>query len=152
MQFRRSGPAPFFDDTLAFFYSADATDFYSGAEAWATWPGSIKADNNQAYQFQLSTLTGPTAGLLSALVASIDVPDKTLRLGNVALDAAGSRLTGAIGTFNVIQNIQLTLQGGSTAVAVEITDKSATLGPSVIARNAAGTGVAATIDALLQGY
>ena len=93
-----------------------------------------------------------TAGLLSALVASIDVPDRSLKLGSVALDAAGSRLTGAAGYFNVVQNIQLTLQGGGTALSLEITDKSATLGPSVIARNSAGTGVAAAIDALLQGY
>jgi hypothetical protein len=152
VQFRRTGPAPFFDDALAFFYGADAAAFYSGAEAWATWPGSLRADNNQAYQFQFATQTGPTAGLLSALVASIDVPDKTLKLNSVALDAAGSRLTGAAGYFNVVQNIQLTLQGGGTALSLEITDKSATLGPSVIARNSAGTGVAAAIDALLQGY
>jgi hypothetical protein len=152
VQFRRTGPAPFYDDALAFFFGADAAAFFSGAEPWATWPGSLRVDNNQAYQFQLLTQTGPSAGLLSALVASIDVPDKTLKLSNVALAAGGSRLTGAIGSFNVIQNIQLTLQGGGTALSLEITDKSATLGPSVIARNAAGTGVAATIDALLQGY
>ncbi len=152
VQFRRTGPAPFFDDALAFFYGLDVADFFSVAEAWATWPGSLRADNNQAYQFQFATQTGPTAGLLSALVASIDVPDKTLKLNSVALDAAGSRLNGAAGYFNVVQNIQLTLQGGGTALSLEITDKSATLGPLVIARNSAGTGVAATIDALLQGY
>ena len=152
VQFRRTGPAPFYDDALAFFFGADAAAFYSGAEAWATWPGSLRADNNQAYQFQLATQTGPTAGLLSALTASIDVPDRSLKLNSIALDAAGSRLTGAAGYFNVVQNIQLTLQGGGSALSLEITDKSATLGPSVIARNAAGTGVAATIDALLQGY
>jgi hypothetical protein len=152
VQFRRAGPAPFYDDALAFFFSADAAAFYSGPDAWATWPGSLRAENNQAYEFQLATQTGPTAGLLSALVASIDVPDKTLKLNNIALAAAGSRLSGAIGSFSVIENVQLTLQGGSTAVSLEITDKSATLGPLVIARNSAGTGVAAIIDALLQGY
>ena len=152
VQYRRTGPAPFYDDSLAFFFGADATDFYSGPSAWATWPGSLRADNNQEYQFLLSTSTGPTAGLLSALVASIDVPDRALKLNGIALSAAGSRLTGAAGYFNVIQNIQLTLLGPTSAVSLEITDKSATLGPSVIARNAAGTGVAATIDALLQGY
>jgi hypothetical protein len=152
VQYRRTGPAPFFDDAAAFFFGSDAAAFFSGPSAWATWPGSLQVDNNQSYQFLFSTATGPTAGLLSALVASIDVPDKTFRLGSVALAAGGSRLSAAAGYFNVIQNVQLTLQGGSTAVSLEITDKSAPLGPSVIARNAAGTGVAATIDALLQGY
>lgn len=152
VQYRRTGPLPFYDDALAFFYAADTADFYSGASAWSSWPGTLRADNNQSYQFQLSTAGGPTSGLLSALAVSVDVPDKTLKLNNVALNAAGSRLTGAIGSFNVIQNIQLTLQGGSSALSLEITDKSATLGPLVIARNSAGTGVAATIDALLQGY
>lgn len=83
---------------------------------------------------------------------AVDVPDKTLALNTVAIGSGGTRLVGAIGQFNVIENIQLTLQGGSTAASLEIADKSNTLGPLINAKNAAGTGVAATIDAFLQGY
>jgi hypothetical protein len=151
MQFRRTGPLPFYGDGANYFYGDDSSQFYSGAGAWATWPGSISADN-QEYQFQVTTIAGPTGGLLSAFTVSVDVPDKDLALNGVSILAGGSRLTGAIGVFNVIQNVQLTLQGGSTAVSLEITDKSASLGPLINARNSSGTSVAATIDAALQGY
>jgi hypothetical protein len=149
--FRKTGPQPFYGNDASYFYGDDASQFYSSPGDWATWPGSISADN-QEYQFQVSTVAGATAGVLSGFAVSVDVPDKTLKLNNVAIAPGGSRLTGAIGYFNVIQNIQLALQGGSTAVKLEINDKSAALGPLITARDTSGTSVAATIDALPQGY
>lgn len=46
----------------------------------------------------------------------------------------------------------MTLQGGSTAMKLEIGDYSATLGPLIYAKNSAETGVSANIDAVIQGY
>ncbi|WP_342617239.1 hypothetical protein [Rhodoferax sp. GW822-FHT02A01] len=149
--YRKTGPLPFFGNDASYFYSDDAAPFYSGASDWQTWPGSISAEN-QEYQFQVTTTAGTVGGQLTAFVVSVDVPDKSLKLNNVAIAPGGTRLTGAIGYFNVIQNIQLTLQGGSTAVKLEINDKSAALGPLITARDSGGTSVAATIDALPQGY
>jgi carbon monoxide dehydrogenase subunit G len=125
--------------------------FYDPAPPWQAWPGSVTA-KNQEYQWRVTTKAGVTSGLLSAFTVAVDVPDKLLALNAVAISAGGSRLTGAIGQFNLIQNIQLTLQGGSTAVLLEIQDYSVTLGPLITAKNSAGTSVTATIDALLQGY
>lgn len=150
VEYRNTGPLPFFGDDADFFYGDDAASFYSPAGAWAIWPGSINTEAGE-YQWRVSTTGGVLQSILSAFTVSVDVPDKVLRVNDFVLAPAGSRLTDAIGEFYSIQNVQLTLQSG-TAVTVEISDKSATLGPLVIARNSAGTGVAATIDAFIQGY
>lgn len=149
--YRKTGPLPFFGNDANYFYGDDASAFYSGPSDWTTWPGSINAENLE-YQFQVTAVSGPVGAVLSGFAVSVDVPDKLLKLNNVSIAAGGTRLTGAIGYFNVIQNIQLTLQGGSTAVKLEITDKSPTLGPLITAFDSSGTSVAATIDALPQGY
>lgn len=151
VQYRPTGPTPFYGNDLDYFYGADADAFYDTAGDWMAWPGSLVAANEE-YQFRVAASSGLTEGRLSAFVVSVDVPDKTLQLNGVAIDAAGTRLAGAIGEFNVIQNIQLTLQGGSSAMKVEASDYNNALGPLVDAKNSSGTGVAATIDAFLQGY
>lgn len=151
IQYRPTGPNPFFKADLAPFFGDDASPFYDPAPAWLPWPGSIVA-KNQEYQWRVTSAVGPTSGLLSSFTVSVDVPDKNVKLNAVAIGAGGTRLSGSIGLFNVIQNIQLTLQGGSTAVSLEISDYSNPLGPLAVAKNAAGTSVTATIDALLQGY
>ena len=151
VQYRQTGPSPFFGPVSNAFYGDDASAFFTPVGAWLAWPGALTAQN-QAYQFRVLTAGGPTTGLLSAFVVSVDVPDKVLKLNAVAILAGGTRLTGAAGQFNAIQNIQLTLQGGSSAVSIEIMDKSSPLGPLINAKNSAGISVAATIDALLQGY
>lgn len=151
VQYRPTGPGEFYGAGAADFYGADADPFYDPVPAWQSWPGSIVAANTE-YQWRVATSIGATAGVLSAFTARVDVPDRALRLDGVAIAAPGTRLAGAIGTFSVIQNIQLTLQGGSTAVAAIINDYSASLGPLITAIDSTGTGVAATIDAYLQGY
>lgn len=151
VQYRPTGPLPFYADDLSYFYGVDADPFYDAPPDWSAWPGSLVA-RNQEYQWRVSTSFGPTTGLLSAFTVSVDVPDKTLLLNGVAIGSGGTRLAGAIGEFNVIQNIQITLQGGSSAMKVEASDYNNPLGPLIDAKNSSGGGVAATIDALLQGY
>ncbi|MDP1530308.1 MAG: host specificity factor TipJ family phage tail protein [Rhodoferax sp.] len=151
VQYRQTGPSQYYGNDDRYFYGADADAFFELPGPWQTWPGSI-VTRAEEYQWRVATAAGPVAGLLSEFRLDVDVPDKELRLGDVALAAPGTRLAGAVGLFHSIQNVQLTLHGGSTAKLLEIQDKSTTLGPLVIARNGAGTGVTATIDALLQGY
>jgi hypothetical protein len=151
VQYRQTGPSRFYGEDLSMFYGPDDVAFYAPAGVWMTWPGSIVA-TNQEYQWRVTTAAGAASGLLSAFTVSSDVPDKTLKLNAIFIGAGGTRLVGAIGLFNSIQNVQLTLQGGSTAATLEIQDYSSTLGPLITAKNSAGTGVTATIDALLQGY
>jgi hypothetical protein len=149
--YRETGPGIFYSADLDSFYGADSDTFYSGAGDWAAWPGAIDAAQTE-YQWRVSTAAGATSGTLSAFTASVDVPDLSMRLSDVAIASGGTRLTAAAGYFSVLQNVQLTLQGGSTATYLEVTDKSATLGPLIAAKNDARTGVAAIVDAYLQGY
>jgi hypothetical protein len=151
VDYRETGPGIFYGQDLSAFYGADTDYFYTGPSDWRTWPGSLEATGTEL-QWRVRTAAGPTLGTLSAFAVSVDVPDINVRLNSVAVAATGTRLTGAVGKFLAIQNVQLTLQGGSTASYLEIADKSPTLGPLVFAKNASGTAVAATIDAFLQGY
>ena len=151
IQYRPTGPNPFYATVGATpFYGLSTANFYAAPPDWITWPGSIVA-TPQAYQWQVTTTSGPVQGVISGFVAQVDVPDVVLTLNNIPILAAGTRLAGAIGLFQNIQNIQITLLAG-TATAIQIIDKSTTLGPLVQAFNSAGVAVAATIDAFLQGY
>jgi hypothetical protein len=151
VQYRQTGPTLFYGSDLSAFYADDSSSFYQSPPDWQSWPGTVVAQA-QEYQWRVSTREGPSIGLLSAFVVSVDVPDKMLKLNSVPIESGGSRLSGSVGQFNVIQNIQLTLQGGSTAVMLEASDYANALGPLVVAKNSAGSSVSATIDALLQGY
>lgn len=151
IQYRQTGAQLFYSADSADFYESDEIRFYDEVPPWQSWPGSVVAEP-QEYQFRVSTSTGAVSGLLSAFTVSIDVPDLLVKLNGVSISAGGSRLSAVAGQFNFIENVQLTLQGGSTALSVEINDKSVSLGPLITARNAAGTSVSATIDALIQGY
>jgi len=151
VDYRETGPGIFYGQDLSAFYGADTDYFYTGPSDWRTWPGSLKATGAEL-QWRVRTAAGPTLGTLSAFAVSVDVPDINVRLNNVAVAATGTRLSGAVGKFLTIQNVQLTLQGGSTASYIEIADKSPSVGPLVFAKNASGVAVAATIDAFLQGY
>lgn len=151
VDYRSTGPLPFFGNDLDFFFGADDAEFFSPPGAWTTWPGSITAGVTE-YQWRVSTVGGASINQLRSFVVAVDVPDKTLRLDDVPVLAGGTRLTAAMGQFFTIQNVQLTLQGGSTAVSLEIADKSTALGPLIVARDAAGTSVPTTVDAFLQGY
>lgn len=151
IEYRFTGPSLFFGTDLTLFYGADTDPFFSGPSDWQMWPGSLSAQA-QEYQWRVTTRSGETAGLLSAFIASVDVPDLSMKLTGVVIAAGGTRLSAAAGRFTAIQNIQLTLQDGSGAVSLAIQDRSTSLGPLIIAKNSAGTSVTATIDALIQGY
>jgi hypothetical protein len=152
LDYRQTGPDSFFEEDTFAFFLADAVPMFSTTVGpWTTWPGSIIA-GNQGYQFRLSTAAGLTQGVFNAFRVDVDVPDKTLGVASVSVGVGGTRISAAANYFLSIQNVQMTLQGGSTAVYLETVDKSVTAGPLVVAKNSAGTSVAATIDAYLQGY
>jgi len=152
IQYRKTSNDPFYKvDTEAFYNSEDLTRYYVETAPWLPWPGAIIAESAE-YQWRVESGAGPVEGRISGFIASVDVPDRLLKLDNISISSSGTRLTGAIGQFNSIQNIQLTLQGSTTAMKVEVIDKSLSLGPLIIAKNASNIGVSATIDALIQGY
>lgn len=148
--YRLTGPNPFFSTQGdSNFYAADTAPFYELVGEWRVWPGSIPAEITE-YQFKFSDASGPVQGRLNSFEVVVDAPDKVLRLNDVAIGSSGTRLTDAIGVFDTILNIQLTLQN-STADVLYAEDKSVTLGPMIKAKQGA-TGVTATVDAFIQGY
>lgn len=152
IQYRKTSNNPFYGvDTDPFYSPDDSTRFYTETAIWQPWPGAIVAESVE-YQWRVESGAGAVEGKLSSFTVSVDVPDKLLKLDNISISSGGTRLTGTIGQFNSIQNIQLTLQGSTTAMKVEVIDKSLSLGPLVIAKDASNIGVSATIDALIQGY
>lgn len=152
IQYRKASHEPFYKaDSEPFYNPDDAARFYVEIATWQPWPGSVIAELEE-YQWLIELGAGAAEGVISAFAASVDVPDKSMTLNDVAIASTGTRLVGAIGEFNAIKNIQVTLQGSTTAMKVEVVDKSLALGPLVIAKDADNVGVGVTIDALIQGF
>lgn len=154
VNYRPANPAPVFSvaGTSAVFTAGAAAPMFTGVPAWQPWPGSVQV-TVQPYEFQIVCGVGAQQQQISRLIAQVDVPDINLKLSGVAIAAGGgTRLAGAAGKFTAITNVNLTLQGGSTAVSAQFLDRSSSLGPLVVCLNAAGAQVAGTVDALIQGY
>jgi hypothetical protein len=153
VNYRPSNPSPAFAGSglQAAFPQGAAAAAFAAKPAWQVWPGVVQA-SAQPYDFQVVCGVGAVQQQISRFVAQVDVPDVGVKLTGVAISPAGTRLPLPAGKFNVITNVVLTLQGGSTAVSAQFTDRSATLGPNVIGIDNTGAQVACTVDALLQGY
>ena len=119
--------------------------------AYVPFPGRAWADAGIPYQFRVDVEQSAEQGQIGSVIAQIDVPDKTIRLPNVAIVAGGARL--AIGTgWKSVVIVNLTLQGdGGSATTARVLDKSTT-GPLIQCFNASGAAAAGTVDAYVQGY
>lgn len=138
------------EDATAMWSTDDSTLTWDLPE-WLPWPGEVIAKNS-LYDFLITTGQGLTQGVVSSFSIVIDAPDIDESMNDVAVSAGGTRLT-LTKTYQVIQNVQLTLQtDGGTAVTARYEDKDATLGPLVKCFNSAGTAVSGTLDARIKGY
>lgn len=147
----RITPAMWSGDGNAMWTADGNPMFGAGASAeWLTWPGAL-ADPPGDLELRVAIAGGRVRGAIRRLVAVLDAPRIDEAMADVALAAAGTRLPIAQ-PYRGIGAVTLTLQGGTTAVAAKIVDKNPTLGPLVRAFDAAGAGVAATIDAVITGY
>jgi len=119
--------------------------------AYVPFPGRAWADAGVAYQFRVDVEQSAEQGQIGSVIAQIDVPDKTIRLPNVAIAAGGARLVIGTGWKSVVI-VNLTLQGdGGSATTARVLDKS-TAGPLIQCFNAGGAATAGTVDAYVQGY
>lgn len=131
------------------FWGADADAFWPALGNFVPWPGAIDLAR-QEYELRVVTGAGLAQGVVSTFKAKIDVDDILEELHDAAIAAGGTRLPVAH-VYRAIENVQLTLQGGTAAVAAKILDKSVA-GPLVQCFDGAGAGTAATVDADIQGY
>jgi len=119
--------------------------------AYVPFPGRAWADAGIPYQFRVDVEQSAEQGQIGSVIAQIDVPDKTIRLPNVAIGTGGTRLAIGAGWKSIVI-VNLTLQGdGGSATTARVLDKSTT-GPLVQCFSAAGTAAAGTVDAFVQGY
>jgi hypothetical protein len=119
--------------------------------AYVPFPGRAWADAGTTYQFRIDVDQSNLQGQIGTVVAQIDVPDKNIRLPDVAIAATGTRLS--IGTdwrSVVIVNLTLHSDGGSANTA-RVVDKS-TSGPLIQCFTASGVATTGTVDAYVQGY
>jgi predicted phage tail protein len=146
--------APMWDtDNSIEMWSDPSAPMWDPAPDFVPWPGEIEALQQQ-YEFRVITGSGAIQGVISALIAVLDVHDIIEVLEGVAISAAGTRLPITL-PFRHVVNIVPTLNfDGGNAVNIRIKDYDAALGPLVEAINGAAPPVAVTGNAnfAVQGY
>ena len=151
IEYRLSGPSPFYGPDASSFYEDDAEPFYGAPGGWLPWPGQIVAAND-VYQFRVTIGAGVTRGVLDELILTIDAPDLEESLADLAVSASGTAIPYSK-PFTSIKTVQATLQAnGSGAETVEI-NKTSPLAPVIRAYNSSHTAVSgATADIVIRGY
>lgn len=151
IDYRLSGPGPFYGEDGDVFFGPDDSAFFGTAGPWTPWPGQLSVAND-VYQFRVTLGASGAQAKLKELVLTIDAPDIEERFEDLAVPATGLVIP-YTKNFTSISNVQITLQkGGSAAVTAE-SDKSIPLAPKVWAYNSAHVAVAgATVDVILKGY
>lgn len=156
IEYRRTGPSAMYsgDDSRPMYALDDTTPMYLAAPDFVPWPGSASA-LNEPYQWRVTLGGGATQGVLDAFSVTVDVPDKPpLKVIGMAVSSGGSRVTQAAGYFTyAMQSIQITVQGGGTAISADYSDATnLASGPLVYARDASGSAVNGTVSVTIEGY
>lgn len=152
IEYRENSPALMWDaDGTTPMWDSDDSMLMWDTPDWLPWPGSVTA-RNSIYDVRITTGAGLTQGVVSAFTVTLDAPDVEETFDDVTIASGGQRLA-LTKTFQVIKNIQLTVQSdGGGALTARYDDKDAALGPYVRCLDAAGLDTAGTLDARIQGY
>lgn len=154
VEYRRAYPDDMWDaDETTLMWTGDGTQpMWHLAGVFVPYQGRVKVALEE-YQIRATVPSGKTQGRITALKANVDVEDLVERLDDVAVSGGGGTRLSLGQSFTVISNINLTLQDdGGSAVTAVVMDKSVALGPLIECRNSAGSSVAGTVDATVQGY
>ncbi len=151
VEYQTGGAEPIWSPGADDFWAPADDAFWGVASAWQLWPGSLVVDGALGVRFRITTAPGAVRGVINTLTAVLDVPDVAERLAAVAISSAGTRLP-ITQSYHAIKTVHLTVHSGATGTSARIVDKDATIGPLVQVINAAGTAVAGTVDADIQGY
>jgi hypothetical protein len=134
------------------FWSGNPTaPFWKPAPDFEPWPGAFQMRARRKFELKIVTGAGPVQGTISALKATLDVPDQVEHIDNTVIAPSGTRLP-IVGSYLAITNVRASLlDDGGTAVNLRIIDKNV-VGPLIKCFNAAGASVAGLVDAEVQGY
>jgi hypothetical protein len=152
IEYRFPDSTPFYDADGASFYGADVDPFYAGVQgAWIPWPGQVVAKND-VYQFRVTLGAGTTQGVISTMSIIIDAPDIVEYIDDLAISSLGTTIP-YTKVFNVIKNVQATLQSNASGAETIEIDKTVNLIPKIKAYNSSHTAVSgATSDITIRGY
>jgi len=150
IEYRWDSPGPYWTRDTEAAWTDDAAPVW-GYGDWQPWPGEVQA-RAEALELRVRCGAGTTQGALSALVLSVDTPDRTAVVAGVALAAGGSRVPLPALAWRVLRAVVGTLYGTGTAATVRVLDRDAGAGPLVQAFDSSGTAVAAVADFHITGY
>lgn len=150
IEYRWDSPGPYWTRDTEAAWTGDTAPVWSYGD-WQPWPGEVQA-RSEALELRVRCGAGTTQGVLSALVLSVDTPDRTAVVSGVTLAADGSRVPLPVPAWRVLRAVVGTLYGTGTAATVRVLDRDSGAGPLVRAYDSTGTGVAATADFHLTGY
>lgn len=148
-EFRSLGVDPFYGDDADLLYDTDANRFYRGDNDWLPYIGPVLATTS-GYQFRVVCEQGPVQGVISQMTAVMDFVDVIEEFADVAIASGGTRLP-ITKTYNGIDVVIVTLQGGTTATVAKVIDKDEALGPLIQCFDTSGSPVSATVDARIKG-
>jgi hypothetical protein len=160
LSYRTDGDALFFtgDDSATLFTSVTHGGLgpdeiiFNDLGPWRLWPGKLTVIGHQRYYFQVVTAAGTIQGQITQFEVSLDVPDISEELNDVAISAGGTRLA-ITNTYTVIKLVIASIQDDAgSAVYAKVMDKDATNGPLIKCFDTSGTAVAGTVDARVVGY
>lgn len=136
----------------ALLWTADAALMWSAAAPsdWADLVAPIPASLLPA-RLRVEVAGGEMRPRITALTAHLDAAPVTEVLADVPLGAGGARLP-ITRSYAAISAVVATLQAGTGARTLKVLDKDAALGPLLQAYDAAGAGIAASVDATIHGY
>lgn len=137
------------DTTTLMWHTDSATPMWD-APAWLPWPGEIKVKNS-VYDIRIMAGQANTQGIVSQLTLTVDAPDISEFIANVAISAGGTRLP-ITKSYVSIKGVNLTLVAdGGTAIRPQQEDALAT-GPLVKTYDAAAAAVSGHVNARIEGY
>jgi hypothetical protein len=151
VEYQTGGGDPFWEPAADPFWSPADESFWGTPTAWQLWPGELAVDGAIEVRFRITTAPGTVQGVITEITAVLDVPDIAERLAGVAVASGGTRLA-ITQAYHGIKTVHLTVHSGGTGTSARIVDKDPAMGPLVQVINSAGTAVAGTVDADIQGY
>jgi hypothetical protein len=150
IQYKTTNDDPFYGldaDSSADLYGADTDPFY-GNEISYPWIGKLTLENRD-YQVIVTITDARIQGAIRQLAISVDVPDIDETLTDVAIGVGGTALP-ITKQYDVIKNVQLTLQQVGTGVSSRILNLDVT-GPVVEVIDETKTSVTGVLNAYIKG-
>ncbi len=121
-----------------------------GGSVFVPFPGVLQNAEEATYSFQLRLAGGNIRGSVDQLSVILDVADERETIKEFSVSSTGTVRIPITKTYREIRTVIGAPQGSGVAL-YQVLDKDATLGPSVIATDTAGSRITKTIDWFVEG-